>query len=68
MFPSPEELIEHHFRCPYCGERISFLLDPSAAGEVYIEDCEVCCQAIEVSFDVDDAGAPAGFRARRLDD
>jgi transcription elongation factor Elf1 len=68
MRPGPEEVVEHHFRCPYCGERISFLLDPGAAGDVYVEDCEVCCQAIEASFGLDDTGAPTAFRARRLDD
>lgn len=68
MFPVPGEVTEHHFRCPYCGERISFLLDPAAAGESYIEDCEVCCQAIQASFEVDDAGAVTAFRARRLDE
>ncbi len=63
-----DELSEYRFGCPYCGEAITFLLDTSAAGQAYIEDCEVCCQAIEVSFDVEHAGAITQFRARRLDD
>ena len=68
MFGQPDEVSEYRFGCPYCGEAITFLLDTSAAGQAYIEDCEVCCQAIEVSFDLDDAGAIAHFHARRLDD
>jgi|LNFM01.1.fsa_nt_gb transcription elongation factor Elf1 len=68
MFGQPDAVSEHRFRCPYCGEAITFLLDTSAAGESYIEDCEVCCQAIEASFEVDADGAIARFVARRLDD
>lgn len=40
-------MFEHHFQCPYCWEDISMLLDPSAS-QTYIEDCEVCCNPIEV--------------------
>lgn len=45
--------IEKKFRCPYCHEKISMVLDVSENGEQqYIEDCEVCCQPIEISFQV----------------
>ncbi|HTT09093.1 MAG TPA: CPXCG motif-containing cysteine-rich protein [Gammaproteobacteria bacterium] len=46
-------LIEKSVDCPYCGERIELLLDPSA-GETqeYVEDCAVCCQPMTVSFTV----------------
>lgn len=27
------------------------LLDPSAGRQTYVEDCEVCCNPIEVSVD-----------------
>lgn len=40
---------EHNFQCPYCWAEISMLLDPSIALQVYIEDCEVCCNPIEIS-------------------
>ena len=43
---------ESHFDCPYCGEPISMLLDPSAGSQSYIEDCEVCCRPIKISFQV----------------
>ena len=43
--------IEKFFKCPYCLERISMLLDLSIEEfQSYIEDCEVCCQPIQVSF------------------
>ncbi len=46
--------IEKRFRCPHCGERISMLLDLSEDGEQsYIEDCEVCCQAIQISYEAE---------------
>jgi transcription elongation factor Elf1 len=46
--------IEHFFTCPYCWQQISFVLDVSAAGQTYIEDCEVCCQPIKVRYTVED--------------
>lgn len=43
--------MEHFFTCPYCWERISMILDPSEAYSEYIEDCEVCCRPIEITFE-----------------
>mgnify|MGYP006160613055 FL=1 len=45
---------EHFFQCPYCWEQISMLLDASVGREKYIEDCEVCCNPIEVQFSFED--------------
>jgi len=42
--------MEHFFTCPYCWERISMILDSSEEESNYIEDCEVCCRPIELSF------------------
>lgn len=42
--------------CPYCGEVINLLLDPSAGPQRYIEDCHVCCRPITVVLDVDADG------------
>ncbi|MDG4945185.1 CPXCG motif-containing cysteine-rich protein [Weeksellaceae bacterium KMM 9713] len=41
-------MIEHFFGCPYCWEEISMLLDPSIAQQSYVEDCEICCNPIEI--------------------
>jgi len=41
-------MYEHHFQCPYCWEEISMLLDPSVSSS-YVEDCEVCCNPIQVT-------------------
>jgi transcription elongation factor Elf1 len=50
------------FTCPHCGERISMLLDLSAGYQRYIEDCEVCCSPIEISYQTEE-GALVSFRS-----
>ncbi|MFS4494408.1 CPXCG motif-containing cysteine-rich protein [Maribacter sp. 2308TA10-17] len=42
-------MFEHFFQCPYCWEDISMLLDPSINQQTYVEDCEVCCNPIQIS-------------------
>ncbi|TYP99141.1 hypothetical protein C7447_102460 [Tenacibaculum adriaticum] len=41
-------ILEHFFQCPYCWEEISMILDMSVS-ETYIEDCEVCCNPIQLT-------------------
>jgi hypothetical protein len=49
------EEIEKKFKCPYCFEKISMILDLSTNGtQTYIEDCEVCCRPIQITFTVED--------------
>lgn len=48
--------------CPHCGERISMMLDLSAGFQRYIEDCEVCCNSVEIRYQVED-GALVSFQA-----
>jgi len=40
---------EHFFQCPYCWQDISMLLDHSILKQSYIEDCEVCCNPIQIT-------------------
>lgn len=47
-------MLEHFFQCPYCWAKISMLLDTSIASDAYIEDCEVCCNPIQVEYSLDD--------------
>lgn len=42
-------MYEHFFQCPYCWEEISMLLDASVAKQTYVEDCEVCCNPMEIT-------------------
>ena len=43
-------MIEHFFQCPYCWEEISMLVDLSQDYQNYIEDCEVCCNPIQLTI------------------
>ena len=52
-------------QCPYCGEAFETAVDWSAGSFRYIEDCQVCCQPIELAGDVDDDGTPLGVTATR---
>lgn len=45
---------EHFFICPYCWQEISMLLDNSV-NQKYIEDCEVCCNPIELTVEFDNS-------------
>ncbi len=55
------EEVEKFFKCPSCLEKISMLLDVSVAGaQSYVEDCEVCCHPIQISYQVHD-GKITGF-------
>lgn len=42
-------MIEHSFTCPHCWETISMLLDNSVSNQSYVEDCEVCCNPIQIT-------------------
>lgn len=41
-------MLEYFFQCPYCWEEISMLMDTSVSS-TYVEDCEVCCNPIEIT-------------------
>lgn len=36
------------FDCPWCGEPNQIELEPGDAGQVLIQDCQVCCRPIEL--------------------
>lgn len=48
-------MIEHFFQCPHCWQTISMLLDKSILKQEYIEDCEVCCNPIKVTVQIEDS-------------
>lgn len=56
-----------HLYCPYCGERIEVVVDPSLEEQHYIEDCSVCCRPITLYVSVDADGTPQ-VQAAREDD
>jgi hypothetical protein len=45
---------EVFFYCPYCAQQISMLFEELYGGQSYIEDCEVCCNPIEVNYEVEE--------------
>jgi hypothetical protein len=50
------EEIEKKFKCPFCLQKISMILDLSVDGtQTYIEDCEVCCKPIQIVFAVENS-------------
>ena len=50
--PLAEEF-ERFFLCPLCAARVSVLLDPSVEEQTLIEDCEVCCQPLEIRYTIE---------------
>jgi hypothetical protein len=61
-------MLEHFFYCPYCMAQISMLLDTSVAKQSYMEDCEVCCNPIRISFMIDAAEETVtSFEAAQMD-
>jgi hypothetical protein len=53
---------EHSVECPYCGERLSLLIDCSELEQTYVEDCHVCCQPMLVTVSGDDDGIRVDVR------
>lgn len=43
--------VEKNISCPWCAERMTVILDLSAGAQSYVEDCQVCCQPMQLSFD-----------------
>jgi len=60
-----DAILEHPFTCPYCWETITMLLDLTVADQSYVEDCEVCCNPISLSFSAD-RGEIVEFDAQQM--
>ena len=56
--PAQERVVQPSvgIQCPYCGEAIEILVDESAGGQRYIEDCQVCCRPIVLTIAIDEDG------------
>ncbi|MEO6081271.1 MAG: CPXCG motif-containing cysteine-rich protein [Steroidobacteraceae bacterium] len=53
--------------CPYCGEVILVRLDLSAGSQSYVEDCQVCCQPIQMVLSVAEDGTLDAVLGERTD-
>jgi len=58
--------MEHFFSCRYCWEEISMILDTSVNTQTYVEDCEVCCNPIQIRYSIEDE-VVTDFEARVLE-
>lgn len=47
-------LYESQAQCPYCGEMLTLMVDPSLETQQYVEDCHVCCSPILVDVTIED--------------
>ena len=47
------ELVIESIQCPYCGEAMEIMIDPSVTEQQYIEDCQVCCRPITLKIEID---------------
>jgi hypothetical protein len=45
-------------KCPYCGEYVDLLIEPSSDEQRYVEDCPVCCRPMSVTVHIEDDGTP----------
>ena len=47
-------IAEEAIDCPFCGENLRVLIDLSVESQSYIEDCQVCCRPMQLSYAVTD--------------
>jgi hypothetical protein len=61
----PNPTVFAAIQCPYCGEAFETAVDLSVGSFSYVEDCQVCCQPIELAGTTDEDGALVGLTASR---
>ena len=61
-------LVERVVSCPYCGTRLTAVVDCSGGSQDYVEDCAVCCQPILYRAELDAAGRLTILELRREND
>ena len=57
-------LEETEIICPFCWESMTILLDLSLPEQDYIEDCQVCCRPMRISYS-NEAGVLTGIEVRQ---
>lgn len=55
------------FPCPCCCETIGTTIDLTDGSRVWIEDCQVCCQPMQITIEVDERGELHSVTAERPD-
>jgi Cysteine-rich CPXCG len=64
---APGAIQFHLVECPYCGESFETPIDTSSGSARYVEDCQICCQPIEFSLEVNHAGLLQSLSTLRSD-
>ena len=41
-------------QCPYCWETLDVSVDPTVPEQEYVEDCQVCCQPIVLTVQLEE--------------
>jgi Cysteine-rich CPXCG len=54
-------------QCPYCAESYETQVDLTAGSFVYVEDCQICCQPIELFVEINEAGKLTAVNPQRMD-
>src|SRR5436190_21627562 len=54
--------------CPYCGESYETRVDLTGGSFDYVEDCQICCQPIELHIEVNEAGELTSMTAQQLNE
>lgn len=52
-------ILERRISCPWCAESMSIVVDLSGGDQSYVEDCQVCCQPMQVTFETDGEQLPS---------
>jgi transcription elongation factor Elf1 len=60
-----ESVVERRISCPYCGEPTDIILDLSGGAQSYIEDCQICCQPMQLSFETEEDAELLDLRVDR---
>ena len=47
-------MIENYFDCPHCWENQLKMIDPSISEQIFIEDCQICCNPLEFNIVIQD--------------
>jgi hypothetical protein len=61
----PDEFVA--IQCPWCGERLETHVDLTAGEQTYVEDCQVCCNPMQLSLEFEDNGALRAVQVQRLE-
>ncbi|PID50236.1 MAG: restriction endonuclease [Proteobacteria bacterium] len=51
-----QAIVDHKITCPYCYSAYETSIDITAGSQTYFEDCQVCCNPIELFIQINEDG------------